>query len=230
MLRTLNIFLFLLPIGCSQVKVSMLQDYNFLVSDGEIGKLHQSNDTLYELHCYIYQPCQNRPEAHYKILSSHELKNFTIFKLERLDTIPLTINSYPPTRYSIVVIKDINNKKLEYLHLISGLTKQQIDTFRNEINSLNEKFYFTYYSDSYLKELSTMKKVTTKNEVLEIVGDFKSEKYKLLAEKYYKTEIGDMYGSGFSAEILNRACIEKGFDPIGAGRIINRLMREQRSK
>lgn len=230
MQRTLFLFLFLLSIGCSQKKVSLFQDYNFLVSDGEISKLHQSNDTLYELHCYINQPCQTRPEKHYKILSSQELKNFIILRLERLDTIPLTINSYPPTRYSVGVIKDINNNKLGYLQLILGLTKQQIDTVQIDIRSLNNKFFFTFYSDTYLKEFSSMKKVITKNDVLEIVDALKSDQFKLLAEKYSKTEIGDMYGSGFSAEILNRACIEKGFDPIGAGRIINKLMRDQQSK
>jgi hypothetical protein len=110
-------------------------------------------------------------------------------------------------------------------YLISGLTKQQIDIVRIDTNSLNDMFFFTSYSDSYLKELSTLKKVTTKSQVLEIMEVVKSNQFKLLAEKYCKTKTGGMYGSGFSAEILNKACIEKGYNPIGAGRIINKLMR-----
>lgn len=52
-----------------------------------------------------------------------------------------------------------------------------------------------------------------------------SNQFKLLAEKYAQTEPGDMYGSGLVAEILNRACIEKGYNPLGAGRVINQLFK-----
>lgn len=225
MLRTLTLFLLFPFIGCSQKQELLTQDYNFLVTDGEIGKLHISNDTLYELHCYINRPCQPGPENHYKIISTQQIKDFTILKLEQLDTIPLTTDPYPATRYSVGIFKDIDDKKLGYLHLISGLTKQQIDTAQIKTHSLNEMFFFTYYSDTYLKELSALKKVTTKSEVEEIMDAAKGNHFKLLAEKYANTKTGDMYGSGFSAEILNRACIEKGYNPIGAGRIINKLMR-----
>lgn len=225
MLRTLTLFLLFPFIGFSQNQKLLTQDYSFLVIDGGINKLHQSNDTLYELHCYIDQPCQSKPEKHSKIISSQQINDFTIVKLEQLDTIPLTTEPYPATRYSIGVFKDIDDKKLGYLTLISGLTKQQIDTVQIDTDSLNDMFFFTMYSDAYLKVLSTLKKVTTKSQVLEIVETAKSNQFKLLAEKYRKTKTGDMYGSGLSAEILNRACIEKGFNPIGAGRVINKLMR-----
>ena len=225
MLRTLTLFLLFPFIGFSQNQKLLAQDYSFLVIDGGINKLHQSNDTLYELHCYIDQPCRSKPEKHSKIISSQQIKDFTILKLEQLDTIPFTTDPYPATRYSVGVFKDIDDKKLGYLNLISGLSKQQIDTVRIDTDSLNDMFFFTLYSDAYLKELSTLKKVTTKSQVLEIIDTVKSNQFKLLAEKYRKTKTGDMYGSGFSAEILNRACIEKGFNPIGAGRVINKLMR-----
>lgn len=223
MLRTLTLFLLFPFIGFSQEHKLLTEDYNFLATDGEINKLHQSNDTLYELHCYIDQPCQPVPETHSRIISSQQIKDFTILKIEQLDTIPLTTVPYPATRYSVGVFKNIDNKQLGYLSLISGLTKQQIDTFRIDTNLLNDMFFFTSYSDSYLKELSALKKVTTKSQVLEIMDVIKSNQFKLLVDKYRKTKTGDMYGSGFSAEILNRACIEKGYNPIGAGRIINKL-------
>jgi hypothetical protein len=225
MLKTLTLFLLFPFIGFSQTQKLLTQDYNFLVTDGEISKLHQSNDTLYEFHCYIDRPCQPMPEKHSKIISLQQTKDFTILKLEQLDTIPLTTDPYPATRYSVGVFKDIDNKKLGYLKLVSGLTKQQIDTVRIDSNSLNDMFFFTFYSDAYLKELSALKKVTTKIQVLEIMDVVKSNQFKLLAEKYRKTKTGDMYGTGFSAEILARACIEKGYNPIGAGRVINKLMR-----
>ncbi len=36
-----------------------------------------------------------------------------------------------------------------------------------------------------------------------------------------------MYASGISAEILNKACIAKGFSPIGASPTINKIMKPQ---
>lgn len=226
MLRSWILFLLFPFISCSQNQEILTQDYNFLVTDGEISKFHQSNDSLYGLHCYIDQPCQPQPETHFKIISSNKLKNFTIVKLERLDTIPLSIDPYPKTRYSVGIFKDITEKELGYLDFLSGLTKQQMNAVKIETDSLNDKFFFTYYSDAYLKELSTLKKVTTKSQVLEITDVENDEEFKLLAEKYAKTNVGDMYLSGFSAEILTRSCIRKGYDPVGAGRVINKIMRE----
>ncbi len=68
--------------------------------------------------------------------------------------------------------------------------------------------------------------MTTKDEVKKIIETIKSDHFKTLVEKYSKTETYDMYASGLSAEILNHACIEKGYSPIGAGRVINTLMRQ----
>jgi hypothetical protein len=112
-----------------------------------------------------------------------------------------------------------------YLPLVLGLTKKQLDTIKTNIHSLKDKFFFTFYSDSYLKEISRLKKVTTKSEAMEIIEASKSDKYKSLAESYSNTETRDMYAAGFSAELLNRICIEKGYSPIGAGRAIDKLMK-----
>jgi len=226
MRKTLFILLLLPFDGCSQGEKLLLQEYSFLVTDGEVTKLHQSNDTLYELKCYIDRPCQPRPKSHYKILSSTRTEEFVILKLERLDTIPLTTNPYPATRYSLLALKAIDNKQLGYLPLSLGLTRQQLDTVQTDFKSLKEKFFFTFFSDTFIKELSSLKKVITKDEALEIIELTKRDDYKTLVEKYSKTETRDMYASGLSAEILNRACIEKGYSPIGAGRTINTLMRQ----
>ncbi len=227
MRKSLFIFLLLPLISCSQEQKILLQDYSFLVTDGEVTKLHQSNDTLYELKCYIDQPCQTRPATHFKILSSNKTGGFVILKLERLDTIPLTTNPYPATRYSVLALKTTDSKKLSYLLLNLGLTKQQLDTVKTDIALLKDKFFFTFFSDSYLKDLSALKKVATKDEVMGIVETTKNEKYRTLVEKYSKTETSDLYASGLSAEILNLACIEKGYNPIGAGRAINKLTRKK---
>ena len=226
MLKTLLILLLLPFLSCSQGQKVLPQDYSFLVTDGEVTKLHQSNDTLYELKCYIDRPCQPGPASRYKILSSNNTGEFVILKLERLDTIPLTTNPYPATRYQVLALKTTDNKELGYLPLTLGLTSQQLDTIKTDVSSLKDKFFFTFFSDTYLKELSALKKVTTKDEANEIIEIVKSDHFKALVEKYFKTETRDMYASGLSAEILNRACIKKGYSPIGAGRAINTLMRQ----
>jgi hypothetical protein len=226
-MRIIIILLFILPqISFSQVPKILQKDYSFLVTDGEVIKLHQSNDTLYELKCYINKPCEPRPKDHYKIISSKSLEGFIILKLESLDTIYLTTDPYPDTRYQLLAIKVYDSSKLGYLTLSNGLTRKQLDTTTTNISLLKDKFFFTYFSDGYLKELSTLKKITTKDEVKEIMETAQKEDFKILAEKYKKTNINDMYAAGFTAEILNLACIAMGFNPIGAGREINKLMRQ----
>ena len=224
MLRTLLLFLLLPFLGCAQKKEVLLQDYHFLVTDGEVSTLRQSNDTLYELHSSDYSP--SMVQQHYKIISSQKINEFTILKLEGLDTISMTTDPYPATRYSVSFFKDIDPTKLGYLEtVIHGLTKEGLDTVHVDEKSLNNLFFFTYYSDTYLKELSGLKKVTTKEQALEIMEAMKSDQFKLLAEKYAKNPPGDLYGSGLVAEILSKACIEKGYSPIGAGQAINQLLR-----
>jgi hypothetical protein len=225
MLKTLLIILLLPFLGNCQGKKILSQDYSFLLPDGGVKKLHQSHDTLYELKCYIDGSCQLRPASHYKILSSDQSGAFFILKLESLDTVPLTTNPYPATRYQLLALKTAGNKELGYLPITSGLTRQQLDTVKTDVSSLKDKFFFTFFSGSYLKELSALKTVTTREEANEIIETAKSDHFKTLVEQYAKTKTQDMYGSGLSAELLNRACIEKGYNPFGAGVVINKLMR-----
>lgn len=230
MKKVLILFLFFPIFEFTEGQNILTQDYSFLGTDGEVSKIRQSNDTLYYFHCYIDRPCQPNPESHSKILGYNTSGDFTIFKLEGLDSIPLTTDPYPETRYSLLALKTINSKQLGVLPLKSGLTRQQIDTIKTDIESLKDKFFFTYFSNSYLMELSTLKKVTTMEDAEAIIDFVKSGKFTHLVERYSKTKIFDLYGSGFSAELLNRACIEKGYNPIGAGRSINNLMREKKKK
>jgi hypothetical protein len=165
-----------------------------------------------------------KPSKHYKIVSSNTSGNFVILKLEQLDTIPLTTDPFPETRHSVLALKITDAKELGYLPLVFGLTKNQLDTIRTNAQLLKDKFFFTFLSDTYLKEIAVLKKVTTKEEAQRIIEMMKNEKFKPLIEKYAKTETNDMYNAGLASEILNRACIEKGFNPIGAGEAINRIV------
>jgi hypothetical protein len=225
MIKTLTILLLLPFIVHSQSQKILFQDYSFLGIDGEVRTLRQSSDTLYELKCYIDRPCLVKPQNHYKILSSAKEIGIIILKLERLDTISMTTDPYPAARYLILALKEVDNKKLGYLPINYGLTKTQIDTVHTDVQLLRNNFFFTFFSSEYIKELALLKKITTKEQVMEIIELFKTDKFKPLAESYVKTKTGDMYGSGFSAELLNQACIIKGYNPIGAGLVVDSLMK-----
>lgn len=213
----------------SQVPEILLQDYSFLVADGEVERIKQRNDTLYKFNCVLphsTQSCFPESGKSYRIIAANRSDDVTVLKLERLDSISMTTNPYPPTRYSIVALKAVDNKDLGFLPLESDLTKEQLDTIETNVQELENKFFYSYYSDSYLKELAALKRVETKEQANEIVNLIKSEEFEWLVERYKKTEVPDMYGSGLAAEIINRACIKLGYNPSGAGQAINSFMRE----
>jgi len=209
----ITLLLFIL-LGCSQsqVPVILAEDYSFLLPDGEITKLRQSKDTLYEYKCFINQSCSFEPETSYRIISSSKADGFTILKLEWLDTIPIKDELCPGKRFSIMVLKNIGKNLFGYPHPFHCLTRKQLDT--TQINSLplNDRTFLTYFSDSYLKELSTFKKVSTKSEVKEIMNGIVNNNF-------------DAGQISYSAEQLNRACIEKGYNPVGAGLIIDSILK-----
>lgn len=211
------LLLIFLLFSCSQSKVStiLVEDYSFLLPDGEVTKIRQRDDTLYEYNCYIKHPCNFNPKTHYKILDSYNSDGFTILKLEWLDTIPLEDQLCPGKRFSIMALKNIDKKQLRYLFPFHCLTREQLDTTQITSLSLNNRTFFTYYSDSYLKELSTFKKVLTKSAAKEIMNAIENNDF-------------DAGKISYLAEQLNKACIEKGYNPIGAGLIIDSILNNHR--
>ena len=149
-----------------------------------------------------------------------------ILNLERLDTIPLTNEPYPEDRYYVMALKNLTDKQLGYLPLVYSVRKNQLDTIQVNTQTLEDKFFFTYYSTSYLKELSALKKLATKDEASRIIQAARTDKYKPLARSYAKTQTYDIYNAGFSAELLSRVCIDNGYNPIGAGIAIEKLLKQ----
>ena len=221
------VFCFLSLASCGQTKLTKLtEDYYFILTDNEVTKLHQSNDTLYELKCYSNKPCFERPKCHYKILNVEQKNEKIVFKLERLDTIQMTTNPYPQNRFCILVLRQESKDKILFVQQVLGLMKDDvtsnfIDTFKVE-----NKFGFTYFSKTQYDKFSQLKTITSKKEVEFLIEKLKTEKFKLLAMQYEKSHPFDMYAAGLSAEILNQVCIDNGFNPIGAGETINKFMKE----
>lgn len=227
-MRNILLLLLFLPfISCSENQKQKIipGDYSFIGIDGEVRTLRQSNDTLYFLKCYTDKPCNPQPENHYKIISVKNMSGFFVLKLESLDSMALSINSYPDARFSVLALRNIDNKELGWLPLTRGLTRKQLDTVSTDIQSLKTKFFYTFYSENYIKEFSSLKKITSKDDVTIISDAVNDDTFKAIIEAYKKTETGDMYNSGISAEILTKACLKKGYNPIDAGLTVDRLMK-----
>jgi len=226
MFRILAIILFLPFLSFSQIESILNQDYSFLVTDGEVNKFRQSNDTLYQISCSPNQFCEQGTEGKYfRILSSINIDDVIALKLERLDSIPLAIEPFPKNRYCIIALRNINTKTLEYLPLLLGMTKNELDSLDANIPGLKDKFFFTYYSDSYLKELAGFKTVTTKSEAMYLIDAMKSPRYKTLFKAYRNTKTWEMYDSGFNSDLFTRVCIDEGYNPFGAGTATNYLIK-----
>jgi hypothetical protein len=217
----------LLPFwGNSQTQKVLNEDFHFLATDGEVQKISQSNDSLFIWKCYYNKPCLPSPKNRYKIWAAKQSGQYTILKLELVDSIPFSNNPKPENRYGVLALQTISSNQLGFLNLASGLTKQQMNTFQVNEAELQDKFFFTYFSDSFLKEMDTYKKITKKEEAQEIIKRRDGETFKYLLEKYSKTETHDMYNAGLSAELINLSCIQLGYNPMGAGRKIRALLKQ----
>lgn len=200
-------------------------DYYFVMNDGEVTKLSQQNDTLFEYKCYSDRPCIETPSSHYKILDVKSEKTSLIFKLEKLDTLQLP-KRYPDNRYSILALRIIDTNRISFVQQLLGLSKNDVtnnfvDTFKT-----NKKFGFTYFSSNYYDNLKKLKTITSKTEIEEIAALIKTDKFIKIVDLYKISHPFDMYAAGLTAELFNQACIDKGYNPIGAGKIANELMRK----
>jgi hypothetical protein len=215
MRKILVVYFVLVFLGCShpQVPTVLTEKYSFLLPDGEMTILKQSNDTLYQYDCYVGQPCPMKTQNRYKIIETHKSGNFMILKLERLDSIPLNESFCPGNRFSIMAFKKIDSMQLKYRGVpFACLTPQQADSIQTDTLFLNKGASLTFYSDSYLRQLSKLKKISTKDAAREIIDAIENNDFNSGRVSYY-------------AEELTKACIEKGYNPVGAGVIIDSLWR-----
>jgi hypothetical protein len=210
--KILIILLFFNVFGCSQSKVPsiLVQDYYFLNLDGGRSKLRQSNDTLYYHYCLdgvSHETC-------YKILATKIVEKYIILKLKYHDSIPE--NAFCPGNYSMKAIKIISSKQLKYYDpFFECLSKYQLDTIKIDTLIFKNKPYLTYLSDSFIKELSVLKRISSIDDIKKVINAIE----------------GNDFNSGkimYSAEQLNKACIQKGYNPVRASLIIDSIMMTQR--
>lgn len=227
MLKLFWLFVLIPGAALAQSKKVLSQSYSFLLIDNEVKKYTQSNDTLYQYHCYVNKPCVPKAEDHYKILSRTNLGEFVVVKMEKLDTLKLTTEPYPAKRYVVMAFKNINSLKAGMLELRFGLSKKQLDTVKVTEAFLKDKFFITLFSETYLQQLAKLKPLTTRQEALDIMNESTNQQFNQLIESYKKTDSRDMYGVRLNAEIFNQICIQKGYNPFGAGWAFSNLMKRR---
>lgn len=217
----------------AQGQTFLTQDYHFIGRGIGTTTLRQSHDTLYLFQDYPagfagkpYSTSRTkRAGQHYKIIAASRSGKFDVLKVEQLDTLALTSEPYPETRYSLVVLHHESDKAVGYLSRRIGSTKAAIDTAKMSANALRTGFYFTYFSAAYMKELAGLKKISTKEQAQEIFDEVKNGSFKAVIDRYERTKPQDYYASGLTSEIINLACIKKGYNPIGAQQTMNALLK-----
>lgn len=227
MLKVLFLLMFFPLVSSAQGKFTLGQNYNFLLGKERIERLQQSNDTLYQLTCFTNGLCLAKPANHYRILSSVSVVEFTVVKLEGLDSLYNNLAAYyPEKRYSIMVFKDAGQKQLSRMVLSSGLTKNEAKKYQISLDQLRAQFFFTYFSDEYLRELSKLKSISFKADAQTIVQADENEKSKFTSEsRSLKNLRASIYAPALQAELLTKACIESGFNPVGAEKAIITLLK-----
>jgi hypothetical protein len=231
--RNLLLIALWLGFGFAHGQQLLHQEYSFIGRGLGVTKLRQSHDTLYLFQTYparlagpgIAKAQALRVGDHFKIIASSSTGKFDVLKVEKLDTLKLTSTPYPETRYSLIILNRQSDNTTGFLTQRFGSTKAQIDTAKMSVDVMRKSFYFTYFSDAYMKKLAELKRVSTREQAQKIVDEMKSAEWKVITEKYLKTNPQDFYGSGFVSEFINLACIKNGYSPIGAQMAINALLK-----
>ncbi|MDV2472148.1 hypothetical protein CMU92_07985 [Elizabethkingia anophelis] len=207
----------------------------YIIGPDEMYKLVQSNDTLFVMPTFNMKDFPLKKENykdHYKIwgIQSYKDKSF-VLKLEKLDSIQLTDNPYPEERFNIWVYGKPSEKELPLEREYPQLTRKQMEEFPIQDSLFSNEYALTYFSESYMKELSMRKNVRTQKDADAIDQEMKrnESEYIKIIENYKNSKmIRDMYNSGLIATLTSKACLDLGYNPIGANRIL-RILRSNKT-
>jgi hypothetical protein len=199
-----------------------LDDKYYFVNGLEVFGIKQSRDTIYEFKCYANLQCQERMRKHYKIIQSKDTLNWTLVKIERLDSIPFSTEPVRKDRFMLWGFEKVDVGKIRIVKQRMRFTLDSIQSL--PINSLltEERFGFTYYNEEFLTDLKTDYKVDSLT-AAEIVFGFKD--YESLLILYKNSNVSDMYGSGITAELVALELIKRGWSPLYGVHRLNEAMK-----
>lgn len=188
---------------------NLIDEKYYFVNGNELFGIKISNDSLFELKCNSDFQCAVRKR--YKILKSKKVGKKEIFAIERLDSMQLTSSPIPKDRYRIIGLEKIEKGKLKFVNEAKSYTLDSPTRIPFEIQFLNGKFGFTYYTESFLTELETDYPINAE-QAEKITSNF--ENYTELLELYKNTKTGDIYASGIMAELIALEMIKLKLSPL----------------
>ncbi|GEM_PF-988470 len=203
----------------------------FFIGPDEMSVYKQSNDTLINYSSYSIEPVSkmDRVRSRYRIWGNKKIDDGVYaLKIERLDSIPLRPDPLPENRFKIIIYKKIN-KAIIFLNAKEQLTKTEMLNYNTDTVAYKNNFGFTYYSLSKMRDFRKLKKVKTIKDVETINNELSNPKYLLVIEDYKANlKLADPYASGLMATIVNQACIETGYSPVGAS-VLMRILSSPKS-
>jgi hypothetical protein len=212
--------------GCSSNKRVLDQDYFLPGPDEQTIKITQSNDTFCEINCNNDLQVLLGQSYCYKIQSFKKKSNLYILTFKNIAS---NLFSSRDTTFEVQLIrafiKEIDKNRLGISSLSINLIEPERADSKINWDSVGNKFFFTLYSKKYVDYLLNLKPIKNLSDAEEII--YEGKKYLPLLEKYIKSPSHDIYEIWLNAEFITRVCINKGFNPIGAGQTINSLMRKK---
>lgn len=227
------IFILILCVFYQQCSAQIFKEPYYFIGPDEMYVYKSSNDTLYTSTTFSLQQLTTKKyRNHYKIWDVKENpSDMVIMKVESLDSIPLTTEPYPDDRFRIFVYKKNGNKELTIINNISHLTKQKMTGYNTDTIQSKTSIGMKLYSLTYMKEFLMLKKVVTKKDVDKINEELNDPKYLTFVEDYKKeNKLFDPYASILTANLINTACLNLGYNPIGASFSINIINSNKKAK
>lgn len=201
----------------------LLDKKYYFVNGTELFGIKKSNDTIFEFKCNSDFKCSDNYSKKFKIIKKKIIGQREILAIERIDSIPLTSNPIPAKRYKIIGFEKIDKGKLKFINEAKTYTLDSLSSILFDIEFLNEKFGFTYYTESFLTGLKTEYDISPE-QAEQIFSDLKNNIEQI--ELYKKTKTGDIYASGITAELIATEMIKLNLSPLNAIDRIEKAMRK----
>lgn len=211
-------------IGSSQQLLST--SYTFLGRAGKMTRLQQNNDTLFVQTCNRQMDCTNKFAQRFRILAVRQQGESHILQVESLDSISLTPDPYPLTRFSLIVLHKLSTQQVGYYVASRNLTRQQVAEIRLREDDLKDKFYLTFLSDNYLNQLKRLPSLTTSVDADRIKTELQQPEYSRLIKAWQVSDTQDLYATVLAAEMMNRVCIKLGLNPWLADESLQNIVRK----
>lgn len=180
----------------------------------------QKGDSIFDYGCYpTWHHCADKPSEKYIIDSIYSFLNMKFVLLEDVDALNYATKELRTNRFRVYVYKNISDTTLLWLNYAGTMTKEDGSNLLVNSESVEKKFFVTFYSQKYLEKLELLQTLYTKHDINKIIRKVK-KKWKSVNKDFFQNKENYLH-YGVPAEILNSVCIQNGFNPNGASEIIN---------